>query len=707
MVGSLLVYILAPLAQLLNRITGLYIEDDSAGECSTTLLQESDGLSDGHSAPRLPLSKDQTALLQDWLRGGTSELLEGETVGENKVSVDIEKNTQDQPSETWEVDEAIMAWQQSRNVATLTQQSELWQAATVQGINQDQSTVGWQLTSTSETVTGWPTLSSQGVKEGNVSWTSAPAQDMSGIEVPTGWQFQPGQRDCQDGGLMDWQSMPAESMNEPIGGTGWQFPPLMGVNHAAENALWQFQNEGNLVMGTDPYQGLLARVWEDLPRPQVDGADDSKLFEFTIMSYNILSQDLLETNADLYSHCQPEFLQWEFRFQNILQDLETWDPDILCLQEVQENHYHQQFRPALQLQGYECVYKRRTGVKTDGCAVCYKRERFSLVSAHPVEYFRPIVETLNRDNVALLVLLRPLSPDCAQESSKFPDICVANTHLIFNPRRGDIKLTQLAVLFAEIEQVVHTAYADDTCCPIILCGDLNSVPESPLYKLIRNGELYYYGMPTWKVSSQEDCSQQMCSRKLYGPLWPSRLRITDNCQYVDMCEKKRTGKLRYGREFLLQLRYSAPALERPENLVFIEGVTDAKPEPPGDGSEGYVSVSEPEDELFCNRSPTTLRHNLNLTSVYSHYLPDTGRPEVTTCSPGFGLTVDYIFYSAQPVTDKGGKGRRRYKDGALKLLGRLSLLSEHDIWLANGLPNGICSSDHLSLLAKFGLRPCG
>ncbi|GCB63280.1 hypothetical protein scyTo_0011594, partial [Scyliorhinus torazame] len=562
--------------------SGLYIEDDSAGECSTTLLQESDGLSDGHSAPRLPLSKDQTALLQDWLRGGTSELLEGETVGENKVSVDIEKNTQDQPSETWEVDEAIMAWQQSRNVATLTQQSELWQAATVQGINQDQSTVGWQLTSTSETVTGWPTLSSQGVKEGNVSWTSAPAQDMSGIEVPTGWQFQPGQRDCQDGGLMDWQSMPAESMNEPIGGTGWQFPPLMGVNHAAENALWQFQNEGNLVMGTDPYQGLLARVWEDLPRPQVDGADDSKLFEFTIMSYNILSQDLLETNADLYSHCQPEFLQWEFRFQNILQDLETWDPD-----------------------------------------------------------------------------------------------------------------------------VVHTAYADDTCCPIILCGDLNSVPESPLYKLIRNGELYYYGMPTWKVSSQEDCSQQMCSRKLYGPLWPSRLRITDNCQYVDMCEKKRTGKLRYGREFLLQLRYSAPALERPENLVFIEGVTDAKPEPPGDGSEGYVSVSEPEDELFCNRSPTTLRHNLNLTSVYSHYLPDTGRPEVTTCSPGFGLTVDYIFYSAQPVTDKGGKGRRRYKDGALKLLGRLSLLSEHDIWLANGLPNGICSSDHLSLLAKFGLRPCG
>ncbi|XP_067848187.1 protein angel homolog 1-like [Heptranchias perlo] len=707
MVGSLLCYILAPLANLLSRITGPYIRDDSAGECSTTSLLDCDGTSDGDSAPRPALSKDQTALLQEWLRGGPSGITKRESVEENGVSVDTEKTPQHQPSETWEVEEAIMTWQQARSMPTVNPQSGPWEPATVQGISQDQSIVEWQLTSTPETVTGWQPLSTQDVKEGTVSWTSAPAQIMSGIEPMTGWQFQPGQRDCLDGDIMGWQSMQAHSINEPGGSTGWQFPTAMGVNEAAASALWHFQNEGGLVMDPDPYGGLLARVWEDLPGPQVDGADDDRPFEFTIMSYNILSQDLLETNTDLYSHCQPEFLKWEFRFQNILQEIESWDPDILCLQEAQENHYHQQLRPALQLQGYECVYKRRTGIKTDGCAVCYKRGLFTLVSEHPVEYFRPIVETLNRDNVGLLVLLRPLTPDGAQESSKLPDICVANTHLIFNPRRGDIKLTQLAVLFAEIEQVVQAARADGIRCPIILCGDLNSVPESPLYKLIRNGELYYYGMPTWKVSSQEDCSHQMCPRKLYGPLWPSRLRITDNCQYVDMCEKKRTGILRYGREFLLQLRFSSPALERPENLVFIEGVTDAKPEPPGDGSEGYVSVSEPEDELFCNRSPTTIRHSLNLTSVYSHYLPDTGRPEVTTCSSGFGLTVDYIFYSAQPVSDKNGKGRRRYQDGPLKLLGRLSLLSEQDIWLANGLPNGICSSDHLCLLAKFGLKPIG
>ncbi|XP_009873170.1 PREDICTED: protein angel homolog 1 [Apaloderma vittatum] len=71
---------------------------------------------------------------------------------------------------------------------------------------------------------------------------------------------------------------------------------------------------------------------------------------------------------------------------------------------------------------------------------------------------------------------------------------------------------------------------------------------------------------------------------------------------------------------------------------------------------------------------------------------------------GLGATVDYIFYSAEPVENGNRGGRRLYRDGALKLLGRLSLLSEDVLLLANGLPNAFCSSDHLCLLASFGLE---
>lgn len=50
--------------------------------------------------------------------------------------------------------------------------------------------------------------------------------------------------------------------------------------------------------------------------------------------------------------------------------------------------------------------------------------------------------------------------------------------------------------------------------------------------------------------------------------------------------------------------------------------------------------------LFHFRLPTDLHHSFQLSSVYSHYLPDSGVPEVTTCHSRSAVTVDYIFYSA-------------------------------------------------------------
>ncbi|NXX77958.1 ANGE1 protein, partial [Urocolius indicus] len=441
-----------------------------------------------------------------------------------------------------------------------------------------------------------------------------------------------------------------------------------------------------------PYHEILWRDWEDLSDQHCVLEQVSKntpLFEFRVMSYNILAQDLVEQGHDLYLHCHPDILNWNYRLPNLLQEIQHWDPDVLCLQEVQENHYWEQLEPMFKEMGFTCCYKRRTGTKTDGCALCYKHSRFQMISLSPVEYFRPGLDVLNRDNVGLVLLLQPLLPEGLDLKAVSP-LCVATTHLLFNPRRGDIKLAQMALLLAEIDKVARTT--EGSYCPVILCGDLNSVPDSPLYKFIRNGELSYHGMPTWKVSGQEDFSQQLYSRKLQAPLWPSSLGVTDSCRYVTLCQpKKLAGRQQYSRDFLLQFRYCAAACERPPQLVLLEGVTDAKP-----GINGK----------FFSLSSGIIQHGLNLTSVYSHFLPQRGRPEVTTMPMGLGATVDYIFYSAEPVEsgNRGGECRRLYRDGALKLLGRLSLLSEDSLLMANGLPNPFCSSDHLCLLASFGLE---
>ncbi|NWR52998.1 ANGE1 protein, partial [Regulus satrapa] len=456
-----------------------------------------------------------------------------------------------------------------------------------------------------------------------------------------------------------------------------------------------------------PYHEILWRDWEDLsvqPCVLEQVSNHTPLFEFRVMSYNILAQDLVEQGLDLYVHCHPDILNWSYRLPNLLQEIQHWDPDVLCLQEVQENHYWEQLEPTFKEMGFACFYKRRTGTKTDGCAVCYKHSRFQLISLSPIEYFRPGLDVLNRDNVGLVLLLQPVLPEGLGLKAVSP-LCVANTHVLFNPRRGDIKLAQVALLLAEIDKIARTT--DGSYYPVILCGDLNSVPDSPLYKFIRNGELSYHGMPAWKVvSGQEDFSQQLYSRKLLAPLWPSSLGVTDKCQYVTLCQPKKPGRREYSRDFLLQFRFCDVACERPPQLVLLEGVTDAKPVASAREHSGVTAVPKRNNSLplLGKQCSGVIQHGLNLTSVYSHFLPQRGRPEVTTMPMGLGATVDYIFYSAEPVESKAGECRRLYRDGALKLLGRLSLLSEDVLLMANGLPNPFCSSDHLCLLASFGLE---
>ena len=147
--------------------------------------------------------------------------------------------------------------------------------------------------------------------------------------------------------------------------------------------------------------------------------------------------------------------------------------------------------------GYQCEYKKRTGRKPDGCAVVFKSSRLSLLSSNPVEFFRPGDALLDRDNVGLVVLLKPKDVTFQSDPSTF--ICVANTHLLYNPRRGDIKLAQLAILLAEIRRL--NRLPDGSTNPVVLCGDFNSTPWSPLYSFLTTGSLDYRGLQISTVRS--------------------------------------------------------------------------------------------------------------------------------------------------------------------------------------------------------------
>lgn len=62
-----------------------------------------------------------------------------------------------------------------------------------------------------------------------------------------------------------------------------------------------------------------------------------------------------------------------------------------------------------------------------------------------VEFYQPNLPLLSRDNIGVMVKLAPrLAPD--------NPIVVVTTHLLYNPKRTDIRLAQMQLLLAEIDR---------------------------------------------------------------------------------------------------------------------------------------------------------------------------------------------------------------------------------------------------------------
>ena len=229
-----------------------------------------------------------------------------------------------------------------------------------------------------------------------------------------------------------------------------------------------------------------------------------------------------------------------------------------------------------------------------------------------------------------------LQPSCS--------VCVANTHLLFNPRRGDVKLAQLMLLLSKIDKLTYKG-STDLSIPAILCGDFNLMPTSELYKLLNGGELAYEGLVTRTLSGQvTSTSPNPYERLLTSCVLPCSMSIADQCHYIDK--------------------------------------DDQRPHTQGSG---------------------TMSHGLNLRSVYSDYVNGRGEKEVTTHHRLTNEAVDYIFYSqtnTEPAEANSGRSATK-SDGPVRLMGSLQLMTSEQMDNFGLMPNQQLSSDHLMLLARF------
>jgi len=234
--------------------------------------------------------------------------------------------------------------------------------------------------------------------------------------------------------------------------------------------------------------------------------------KFRVLSYNILAQTNLTGHQNLYRGKPQYLLEWDYRWSGIQREINTFNPDIVTFQEVQfsgPDHFSEQIKPWFTQLGFEDVSQRRTGDKQDGCAIFFRKDMFNLMSSRGILYKQNDVPLLDKDNIGLVCCLR---------TNTGSRLVVATTHLLFNPKRHDIRLAQTALLLTELDRIAWDKNKR-SYVPVILTGDLNTQPFSDTYNLITRGHVRYAGL--------------QCGRSvLPAQLLPPSLGVADTCQWV-------------------------------------------------------------------------------------------------------------------------------------------------------------------------------
>lgn len=267
---------------------------------------------------------------------------------------------------------------------------------------------------------------------------------------------------------------------------------------------------------------------------------------FTVMCYNVLCDKY--ATRQVYGYCPSWALSWEYRRKGIMDEIRHYSADIISLQEVETEQFHGFFLPELKRDGYDGIFSPKSRAKTmsegdrkhvDGCAIFYRTNKFILLKEHLVEFNQLAManaegsdDMLNRvmtkDNIGLAALLQ--IKDGALDNANLEGkgllqqqapLLVCTAHIHWDPEYCDVKLIQTMMLMRELRSIVEEAVQvlrsaphrrgspDMGSVPLLLCGDMNSLPDSGVIEFLRTGHVSA-DHPDFKELGYKDCLRKMC-----------------------------------------------------------------------------------------------------------------------------------------------------------------------------------------------------
>ncbi|KXS22235.1 hypothetical protein M427DRAFT_167718 [Gonapodya prolifera JEL478] len=386
----------------------------------------------------------------------------------------------------------------------------------------------------------------------------------------------------------------------------------------------------------------LQRPWKSMVSDSESPGDNARgAFTFIAMTYNLLAQSLLLESIDsLYRQMQPWMSEWSNRKRGLLTEIEMYDPDVMTLQEIDEEHWHSDIEPHLRGLGYRGYYQKRTGTaRSDGVAILVREAKFEIVASRTVCHKQN--SFMDRDNVGMVVLLR---------SKEAPDqhVCTATTHLLYNGRRSFIKMAQFKWLADNAADLVkqHLSSTRHRDVPFLISGDFNSTPNSVVARFVRSGYANLTGGLEMYMSGQ-----------FRGDVWT-----------------------RWNKE---PSQVEPLGSETSHFNSSSDGALSTPPNPP-----------EP-----LSRAPQTISHPLRLQCVYhQHHLGPHG-DYVTTYHHGTREAVDYLLVgSFKPLPSESD-----FAEVPRTLIKAIEYVPPPVARSIRMMPNANAASDHIPLVAKFGV----
>ncbi|KAL3067465.1 hypothetical protein OYC64_017236 [Pagothenia borchgrevinki] len=201
-----------------------------------------------------------------------------------------------------------------------------------------------------------------------------------------------------------------------------------------------------------------------------------------VMQWNILAQALGE-GLDSFVQCPPEALSWSRRKYLILEEILTYRPHILCLQEV--DHYYDTLQPVLAGLGYSSNFCPKPWSPCldvegnngpDGCALFYDESRFEFLDSVNLQLSAMRIPT---NQVAVVTMLR------CRSSGRC--VCVAVTHLKARSGWEWLRSAQGSDLLRHLQTLIQkhahdSAGAQTLDIPLLICGDFNAIPTEEVYR---------------------------------------------------------------------------------------------------------------------------------------------------------------------------------------------------------------------------------